>query len=122
MTEASAAPTVTEPTPIELCRLEELTAGEVQRFADLDGLDAPIAVIAVGGDVYAMDDTCTHEEASLADGVLDGYCIECPYHSSTYDFRTGVPDAPPATRPVRRHSVSVVDGVVFVTLSADAPA
>lgn len=104
---------------IELCRLEDLKPGEVSRFADLDGLDAPIAVVIVGGDVFAIDDTCTHEEASLADGTLKGHCIECPYHSSNYDVRTGVPDAPPATKPVRRHEVSVVDGVVFVKLAAN---
>lgn len=105
---------------IELCRLEDLKPGQVNRFADRDDLDAPIAVVVVGDDVYAIDDTCTHEEASLADGTLKGFCIECPYHSSTYDFRTGVPDAPPATKPVRRHDVSVVDGVVFVKLAVEA--
>lgn len=103
---------------IELCRVDDLKPGEVSRFADLEGLDAPIAVVIVNGEVFAIDDTCTHEEASLADGTLNDYCIECPYHSSNYDVRTGEPDAPPATKPVRRHEVTVTDGVVFVKIAA----
>src|ERR1700722_16207037 len=50
---------------------------------------APIAIYNVAGPFYATDDTCTHGEASLADGFLDGHVIECPFHAGTFDVRSG---------------------------------
>jgi 3-phenylpropionate/trans-cinnamate dioxygenase ferredoxin subunit len=69
------------------------------------------------GEVFAVDDTCTHQDASLADGWLEGCEVECPLHSSRFDLRTGQVDEPPAKRPIRTHRVEVIDGVVHVALS-----
>jgi len=99
---------------IAVCPLAELKPGEARRLA----VEPPIAVFRVDdGDVYAIDDTCTHQDASLADGWLEGCEVECPLHSSRFDLRTGAVDAPPAKKPVRTHRVSVVDGTVFVEQS-----
>lgn len=76
--------------------------------------DNPIAVFNVDGDLYAIDDTCTHQDASLADGWLDGCTIECPLHASCFDLRTGKPTGPPAKVPVRTHDVVVRDGQIYV--------
>ena len=81
----------------------------------------PIAVFHTDdGAVYAVDDTCTHQDASLADGWLEGCDIECPLHASRFNLRTGEVDAPPAKLPVRTHEVVIVDGVINVVLD-DAP-
>ena len=82
--------------------------------------EVPIAVFNVDGELFAIDDTCTHQDASLADGYLEDCRVECPLHASTFDLRTGRPDGPPAKLAVRTHEVTVVDGVVHVVLS-DAP-
>lgn len=75
----------------------------------------PIAVFCTDdGELFAVDDTCTHQDASLADGWLEGCRVECPLHASTFDLRTGVPSGPPAKRPVRTHRVVVQDGHVYV--------
>ena len=75
----------------------------------------PIAVFHTDdGAVYAIDDTCTHQDASLADGWLEGCLVECPLHASCFDLRTGEPTGLPAKEPVRTHSVMVEDGVIFV--------
>ena len=59
--------------------------------------DPPIALWRTDdGAVYAIDDTCTHQDASLADGWLEGCAVECPLHASRFDLRTGAVDAPPA--------------------------
>ena len=59
----------------------------------------PIAVFHTDdGEVYAIDDTCTHQDASLADGWLEGCLVECPLHASSFDLRTGEVDQPPAKR------------------------
>jgi len=103
---------------IRACALMDLPPGEAVRIV---GLHAPIAVFNADGVIYAIDDTCTHQDASLADGWLEGCEVECPLHASKFDLRTGAVDAPPAKLPVRTHEVVVEDGVVHVRLSMDAP-
>ena len=51
--------------------------------------DPPIAVFNEDGEFFAIDDTCTHQDASLADGWLEGCAVECPLHASCFDLRTG---------------------------------
>jgi 3-phenylpropionate/trans-cinnamate dioxygenase ferredoxin subunit len=96
------------------CPLRDLPPGAALRL-DLPELSAPIALFHTEhGEVYAIDDTCTHQEASLSDGWLEGCEVECPVHSSKFDLRTGAVDAPPAKIPVRTHKVELRDGTVFV--------
>jgi 3-phenylpropionate/trans-cinnamate dioxygenase ferredoxin subunit len=102
---------------IPVCPLSALSPGDAFRL----DVEPPIAVFHTeDGEIFAIDDTCTHQDASLADGWLEGCEVECPLHASRFDLRTGKADAPPAKRPVRTHEVHVEDGTVFVTLS-DAP-
>jgi 3-phenylpropionate/trans-cinnamate dioxygenase ferredoxin subunit len=92
------------------CRLRDLAPGQAYRIPG----DRPVAVFNVDGELLAVDDTCTHQDASLADGWLDGYLVECPLHASRFDLRTGRPDGPPAKTPLRTYPVSVEQGVVYV--------
>ncbi|GAB7004095.1 bifunctional 3-phenylpropionate/cinnamic acid dioxygenase ferredoxin subunit [Nocardioides sp. AN3] len=105
---------------IPVCPLSDLVASEPIRF-EPDG-DVPICVVlADDGEVYAVDDICSHQEASLAEGWVEGCEIECPLHGSAFDLRTGEVDTLPATRPIRTHAVEIVDGVVHVSLSDERP-
>ncbi|MFC9318521.1 bifunctional 3-phenylpropionate/cinnamic acid dioxygenase ferredoxin subunit [Streptomyces nigra] len=102
---------------IPVCRLADLPRGEAFRL----DLDPPVSVFHThDGELFAIDDTCTHQDASLADGWLEGSAVECPLHASAFDLRTGAVDGPPARRPVRTHETVVVDGVIHVRLSTAA--
>ena len=102
---------VAETTPaVAACRVRDLPPGEAHR---IDG-DVPIAVFNVDGELLAVDDTCTHQDASLAAGWLDGCLVECPLHASRFDLRTGRPDSPPAKTALRTYPVSVEHGVIYV--------
>ena len=104
---------------IPVCPVDDLPPGEALRVE----ADVPLAVFNVDGELFAIDDTCTHQDASLADGYLEGCWVECPLHASTFDLRTGRPNGPPAKLAVRTHAVSVVDGVIHVVPStASVPA
>lgn len=103
---------------IPVCPLSDLPPGEAVRVE----ADEPIAVFNVDGELYAIDDTCTHQDASLADGYLEGCAVECPLHASTFDLRTGRPSGPPARTAVRTHAVHVLDGTIHVEPSSDAVA
>lgn len=98
---------------IPVCALADIPLGEAVR---IDG-ETPIAVFNVDGQLYAIDDTCTHQDASLADGWLEGCMVECPLHASCFDLRTGKPIGPPAKVPVRTHQVVVQDGFVYVAVA-----
>lgn len=69
-----------------------------------------IAIANVDGRFYAFDDTCTHEECSLADGILDGTVVTCPCHLAQFDVTNGSVVAPPAPAPVKTYHVQVRDG------------
>ena len=94
--------------------LDDIPLGEAVRV----DAEVPIAVFNVDGELFAIDDTCTHQDASLADGWVEGCAVECPLHAACFDLRTGMPSGPPAKRPVRTHEVVVDDGVVYVRVGA----
>jgi nitrite reductase/ring-hydroxylating ferredoxin subunit len=48
-----------------------------------------LALVSVGGNIYALDDRCPHEAAPLSDGQIEGGEIVCPWHSSRFDVKTG---------------------------------
>lgn len=99
---------------IPVCRLEDLPAGESVRL----DTTPPVAVFNADGELFAIDDTCSHQDASLSEGWLEGCLVECPLHAASFDLRTGRPVCLPARRPVRTHQVYVEDGVVHVRLAA----
>lgn len=78
------------------------------------GTQGPIAVFNDGGQFFAIDDTCTHAEASLAQGWIEDGEVECPLHSACFDLRTGEATCLPATVGVATHRVEIRDGDVYV--------
>ena len=85
----------------------------------------PVAIFNCNGTFYALDDTCSHQEASLSEGDLDldRCAIECPLHGSSFDLRTGEPISLPAVEPVRAHHLEVGDdGILRVALAEDSAA
>ena len=94
-----------------LCPLADVANGAAVRV-ELDDVD--IAVVHVDGEVFALEDMCSHAEFPLTDGEIDGATIECSLHGSRFDLRTGASLGPPATQPVRTYPVSVIDGDVYI--------
>jgi ferredoxin-NADP reductase/nitrite reductase/ring-hydroxylating ferredoxin subunit len=66
-----------------------------------------ICVVNVEGKYYAIGSICTHEGGPLADGTLEGYEVECPWHNSKFDVRTGEVTNPPASEPEPAYEVKV---------------
>ena len=65
----------------------------------------PVCVARVGDDFYAIADTCSHSDASLSEGEMNGFEIECWLHGASFDIRTGQALTPPAVAPVEVFSV-----------------
>ena len=107
--------TDTAPTAVSwarVCSVDELAPGEA---TTLD-VQPPIAVFNVDGSLYAIDDTCTHETFSLAEGYLEGTQVECPLHFARFDLETGEAMCLPATAGVRTYPVKAQDGQVLVDI------
>jgi 3-phenylpropionate/trans-cinnamate dioxygenase ferredoxin subunit len=97
---------------IKACGIDQLKPGEALRLNQTP----PIAVYRLNDGYYATEDTCTHAQASLAAGDVDveECTVECPYHGSLFDVRSGHVLSLPATKPVKTFPISVVDDEVFV--------
>jgi naphthalene 1,2-dioxygenase system ferredoxin subunit len=75
-----------------------------------------IAIYSVEGEFYATDNLCTHGNARLCDGFLEGHEIECPLHQGRFDVRDGRPTCEPVTEAVRSYPVRIKGGRIHVNL------
>jgi 3-phenylpropionate/trans-cinnamate dioxygenase ferredoxin subunit len=64
-----------------------------------------VCLVKIKDEVFAVEDTCSHADASLSEGELNGYRIECWLHGAEFDLRTGEAVVPPAVAPIKRFIV-----------------
>ncbi|SEA61620.1 3-phenylpropionate/trans-cinnamate dioxygenase ferredoxin subunit [Bowdeniella nasicola] len=94
---------------IKVASIDDVEEGEaIVVEPEESGFEAKIAVFHSDNDEwYALDDTCTHADASLADGWIEGEEVECPMHTARFCLRTGKVLCMPATEDMRTHKVEV---------------
>ena len=64
-----------------------------------------VCVARIGEEVFAVADMCTHSEASLSEGDISNYKIECWLHGAEFDLRTGEALTPPAVEKLETFEV-----------------
>jgi 3-phenylpropionate/trans-cinnamate dioxygenase ferredoxin component len=101
---------------VRVCALGEL-ADDTPRRVELDG--TPVSVIRTGGEVFAINDICSHANVSLSEGEVEDCTIECWLHGSRFDLRTGKPSGLPATRPVAVYPVQIQGDDVLVSVTQE---
>ena len=74
----------------------------------------PVCLYNVGGKIYATHDTCSHGQASLADGFIEGEEIECPLHQGRFHIATGKAAREPCTEDIRSYTVKIDNGAVLL--------
>lgn len=105
---------------VRLCATAAVAEGQALRV-EVDGLP-PLAVYQAGGQFYVSDDTCSHGEASLSEGlVTDDGRVECPWHTGSFCLRTGEALTSPADTPIRIYPITLQDGAIFIQPEAAAP-
>ncbi|MEU9029229.1 bifunctional 3-phenylpropionate/cinnamic acid dioxygenase ferredoxin subunit [Streptomyces sp. NPDC048383] len=102
-------------TYVKACALSELEEDAPKRV-ELDG--TPVSIVSTGGEVFAINDICSHANVSLSEGEVEDCMIECWLHGSAFDLRTGKPSGLPATRPVPVYPVKIEGGNVLVDVRA----
>jgi len=80
----------------------------------------PVVLSMVKGKVYAIDAVCSHEGGPLEEGTLEGYEVECPWHGSKFDVRTGEVTNPPAETPQLVYEVKVEYNDILVRKKPEA--
>ncbi|HET8832393.1 MAG TPA: non-heme iron oxygenase ferredoxin subunit [Casimicrobiaceae bacterium] len=100
------------------------SAADVPRGGTLqvDVAGEPVCLYNLEGAFYATHDMCTHEEASLADGFIEGDCIECPLHQALFHIPSGEVRAAPATRPLRVYPIKLDGADILVRAAPVEPA
>jgi len=96
---------------IEVPASVDLSLGKRARV-QANGID--IALFNVDGQIYAIDDSCPHNGASLLFGKLDGRWVQCPAHGLRFDLANGCMRG--GGMNVRAYPVDIVEGCIRITL------
>ena len=98
---------------VEVARKSEIPeAGAI--LVEVEG--KRLALINLSGEIYVIDDECPHEGGPLSEGTISGEEIECPWHSSHFNIKTGRVTMDPATNDVATYRVRLVGDAVEVEL------
>jgi 3-phenylpropionate/trans-cinnamate dioxygenase ferredoxin subunit len=100
---------------VDVCPIEALPPGTM-KLVHAGGTS--LGVYNVDGELYALEDRCSHDDGPLVEGDWDAddRVVVCPRHGSRFDLASGRPLSLPATEPVETYPVRVEDGVVRVTV------
>jgi len=80
--------------------------------AEVDGV--PGVVVRCGGDLYAVEDRCTHDGESFAGAQVESCELICPRHGAHFDLRTGDALTPPAYEPLRTYAAREQNGRILI--------
>ncbi len=94
-----------------VCKLSDI-AEESALQVEVEG--DPVCIARSDGEVFAVDDICSHAEVSLSEGDVEDGRVECWLHGSRFDLRTGKATSLPATEPIAVFPVKVEGDEVLV--------
>lgn len=101
---------------VRVCSIDDIEKEDVLR---VNLADKSLAIYcSPDSEYFATDGYCTHEKSHLADGIVDGYDIECPLHHGAFDYRTGDPTVAPACIALKTYPVEVQGNSVFVIFNS----
>lgn len=99
---------------VKACATGEVSE-DFARKVEIEG-HPDVAIFQVGDAYYAVADRCTHGAASLSEGFVRDGVVECPFHTGTFDVRTGAALTFPCTVPVASYPVRVEGDVILIAL------
>ena len=97
--------------------LDSFSASHVQTV-EING--SVVAVFKVDNEFFAIQNRCSHAEASLSEGEVYDCKVECPLHGAEFDLKTGEALTLPATKPVATYTTEVNENSVLVKEMKDA--
>ncbi|MFT5110947.1 MAG: 3-phenylpropionate/trans-cinnamate dioxygenase ferredoxin subunit [Parasphingorhabdus sp.] len=100
---------------IDVAAMDALKPGDMLR---VNAFGERILLANDGDDLYAVSDTCSHEDASLSLGALKNATISCPLHGSRFCLRTGAALDEPAEVAIQVYTVEVIEGRIMLAKSS----
>jgi nitrite reductase/ring-hydroxylating ferredoxin subunit len=97
-----------------ISKVKEIPSGQMKA---VEFEDETVCIVNVGGKFYAINNVCTHEGGPLAEGTLNYYEVECPWHGARFDIRTGEVKTPPAESPVSTYEIKVEEDNIWIRKS-----
>jgi 3-phenylpropionate/trans-cinnamate dioxygenase ferredoxin subunit len=103
-------------TTIDVGPAEQLQPGQSRL---VEAGERKIGVFNAGGELYAIEDRCSHDDGPLAEGPFDpdACTVECPRHGSLFDLASGRPKTLPAYLPVDTFPVRIEEGTIKLEVS-----
>jgi len=98
---------------VRVAALADVEPGQLLAV-EVDGVK--IALANVEGEIYAIQDNCTHRDYPLSDGELLDTQVECSWHGARFDLKTGRALSLPAIKPAKTYEVKVEDGEIYLAV------
>ena len=98
----------------DFVKVAETEDVQVSQMMAVEVNDERICLANVNGKYYAIGNVCTHMGGPLAEGKLEEYIVECPWHGSRFDIRSGEVVRPPAMKPEPTYEVKIENNDILI--------
>jgi glycine betaine catabolism B len=98
----------------DFVKVAETEDVQVSQMMTVKVNDEKICLANVNGKYYAIGNVCTHMGGPLAEGKLEDYIVQCSWHGSRFDIRSGEVVRPPAMKPESTYEVKVENNDILV--------
>ena len=98
----------------DFVKVAETEDVQVSQMMAVEVNDEKICLANVNGKYYAIGNICTHMGGPLAEGKLEEYIVQCPWHGSRFDIRSGEVVRPPAMKPESTYEVKVENNDILI--------
>ena len=98
----------------DFVKVDDIKDTQPSQMKEVEVNGEKVCLANIEGKYYAIGNVCTHLGGPLAQGKLEGYEVQCPWHGSRFDIRTGRVVRPPAMRSEPTYEIKIEDDNILV--------
>ena len=100
-------------TLVKVATKDEIPQGGVKKV-ETEGKE--ILLANIDGEIFAINDICTHAQCNLTNGSLEGSEVTCPCHGAKFDVKSSKVTNPPANEDAESYTIKIEGNDVFIDL------